>query len=328
MRSARGAIMKKYLLCVAIGCAFDATAAQYCVNNSAGLVSALTSAAASAEADEVRFTQGSITINTDIVPSQINGALSLRGGYLAGCAERASNASKTLLHGSGRKFHLFLNDHDLLLERMDFIGQSLVSVGGNIANPLISMILVTRSRFLNTRLWIESYSHDVRVENSLFITGGLRIDGFYTPVTQRYGQLSVVNCTAYGGDNGITIKQSPAEVSTPLKVPMLLNNISFGNAISDLNLRTPTLVSYNIYGTVGFAGNGGLTAQSQQNLQQDPLLDSNYRPTFGSPAIDSGTNVAFPSGPIAQARDYSGNARLVGSHIDRGASEVPAWISQ
>ena len=205
---------------------------------------------------------------------------------------------------------------------MDFIGQSLVSIGGNIANPLISMILVARSRFLNAPFLIASYSHDVRVENSLFIGGGLSIEGYYTPLTQRYGAISVVNCTAVGAANGISVLQGQAPASAVRPVPVLLNNISYGNT-NDLNLATPALISYSIYRTVQLTQIGEITAQSQQNLRVDPQLDANFSPTVpSSPAINSGSIDAFPLGPIEKVDDYVGNPRQVGPRIDRGAYET------
>ena len=312
------------LFCAASVFAGNACAAQYCVSSDTGLVSALGSAAASAEGDEIRFLQGDILINTDIAPNQINGSLSLRGGYLMGCSVRPNSASKTVLTGNGRNFSLFLNDDNLLLERMDFVGQTLVSVGGTIANPLISMILVTRSRFLNAPLLIASYSHDVRVENSLFLGGGLALESYYTPVTQRYGAISVVNCTATatGAVDGLSVLQGTAPSSVVLPVPVLLNNISYGNTI-DLNLATPTLVSHSIYRSTQLAQNGAFTAQSQANLRLDPKLDAKFRPTApDSPAINSASNDAFPLGPIEKVDDYAGNPRQIGLRIDRGAYET------
>jgi hypothetical protein len=299
----------------------SANAAQYCVSSDTGLVSALNAAAASAEPDEIRLVQGNININTDIVPNQINGALSLRGGYLNGCTKRVSSASKTALVGTARSFHLFLNDDNLLIERLDFVGQSLVSISGNIANPLVSMILVTRSGFLNAALHVESFSHDVRVENSLFVGGGLRVAGYYTPVTERFGAISIVNCTAVNAANGISILQGATPVGATRPIPLLLNTISYGNTTSDLDLRTPTLVSHSIYKSIHLEQEGALTAQSQQNLSVDPQLDANHRPSSRSRAIDSGSNDAFVLA-IERVKDYAGNARKLGLGIDRGAYEA------
>jgi hypothetical protein len=313
--------MKVSLLCMTIAFATHASAAQYCVSSDTGLVSALSSAAASLEADEIRLVQGNISVNSDIAPNQINGALSLRGGYLSGCSTRPSSGSKTVLSGTARNFYLFLNDDNLLIERLDFVGQSLVSISGNIANPLISMILVTRSRFLNAPFLIASYSHDVRVENSLFVGGGLKIEGYYTGFTQRYGAISVVNCTSVGAATGISLLQAWGPSSIVPPAPVLLNTISYGNT-TDLDLRTPTLLSHNIYRSIHLEQNGLVTSQSQANLRVDPMLDANYRPVLSSPAINSGSNDAFPLGPIEKVVDYAGNPRRVGAAIDRGAYET------
>ena len=107
--------LRRAALTSSLAFACSASAAQYCVSNEAGLLSALNSAAASVEPDEIRFVQGGITISSDMAPNQINGALSLRGGYANGCAQRPNTGSKTVLKGSGRNFRLFLNDDNLLL---------------------------------------------------------------------------------------------------------------------------------------------------------------------------------------------------------------------
>jgi len=74
--------------------------ADFCVNTASALQTALTSAAANAQADRVLVVRGTYT-GPFVYTSSERQALQVLGGYAAGCASRTLDATNTTLQGNG-----------------------------------------------------------------------------------------------------------------------------------------------------------------------------------------------------------------------------------
>ena len=304
-------------------------AAFYCVDTAAEFTNALEAAAASDESDVIRLETGTITL-ADRVNVTVRGNLSIRGGYAAGCASFSSTSSRSTIVGViTDSFALKLRADDVSLYRLSFVGWASVGITDTAfaSKPVSGTVLVQRVSLNNnlSGLFIVSDHHDVRVENSLFTNqlnnGGTVFNGVGLSIERGFNTtaqvtVEVVNNTATGNQYGFLF-------ATPLGgsefVPRFDNNISYDNRVTDLVLRRPVRVAYNIWGTQDLSDGGSFSTGSGNNLNVDPQLGITYRPVEpSSPAINSGRNT--PSGGLPST-DYTGGQRLIGTNVDRGAFE-------
>ena len=119
---------------------------------------------------------------------------------------------------------------------------------------------------------------------------------------------TITNCTIAGNGGGVyTYTGSNATVN---------NSIVWNNNGSEINSPT-AVITYSIV-------QGGYTGVG--NSSSDPLFANasagNYRLQAASPAIDSGSNVAYSAvGNINTDKDFANHPRLTGATIDMGAYE-------
>ncbi len=313
-----------------LGLSSVSQAAQFCVSSDTGLYSALLTASASTEDDEIRLVKGSFNVNFDFGSSgKITGDLALRGGYDAGCATRSTAAAMTRLNAQGQGFRLFPRQaSDLTIERIDFDGFSSIKIVDNVAEPAgpYGLVLVSRSAFRNAQmgLGVSLLRHDVHIENSLFVNNqtlptsrGLLLETFHNPGTGQTSIASVVNCTLRNNSVGLTLGEGTTGAASP--PTLIANTIASENSQTDIELFQPAELRYNLYSTLALHQTGSLAAASTNNLRSPALLDPSHRPLPGSRAINSGENSYFPT-PL-KVRDYYGNARIANVVIDRGAVE-------
>lgn len=124
---------------------------------------------------------------------------------------------------------------------------------------------------------------------------------------------SIINCTftSNTGTSGYVITGDNADNSK------LYNSIIYGNgSLTPLNYVNGLPIS----GNNNLEGNQLITNNNNSN---NPNLDSNFKLTATSPAINSGENSYFP---IEIVTDLDGNNRFTGI-IDRGAFEYDAALS-
>lgn len=313
-----------------LGLSSAGQAAQFCVSSDTGLYSALLTASASVDDDEIRLVKGSFNVNFDFGSSgKITGDLALRGGYEEGCATRLSAAAMTRLKAQGQGFRLFPRQaSDLTIERIDFDGFRSINIVDNIAEPAgrYGLVLVSRSAFRNAQMGLDVtlLRHDAHIENSLFVDNkalptsrGLFLETFHNPGTGQTPIASVINCTLRNNSVGLTLGEgTTGAASAPT---LIANTIASENSQTDIELFRPTELRYSLYSTLVLGPSGTLAASSTNNLRSPAMLDPSHRSLPGSRAINSGENSFFPT-PL-KARDYYGNARITNVVIDRGAVE-------
>ena len=86
-------------LLVLLGIAQPALAEVFCVATAVDFQNALIRAAANGQDDEVRIVQGTYVGNFVYASSEVQ-ALSVLGGYTAGCADRTPDPANTILDGN------------------------------------------------------------------------------------------------------------------------------------------------------------------------------------------------------------------------------------
>lgn len=314
------------LLLSALPLATASHAAQYCVTSDANFRTALTAAAQSPEADQIRFVRSTIELNANLDPGiKVEGNLQLRGGYAFGCASRASEKHFTRINGNAFQIRLLMRGAvDLDVEQMHFYGLDQFVVGDNVAEPqgTYGEVRVTRSAFreFGTGPIFSLLRHDLRISNSLFTDNewGVSVEGFYNSGTGVSTRIDLINCTVVNNDIGVLVQ--PGSTGARTTPPSIVNSIISGNLLSDLALDQPTILRYSMYRTLALSGQGALHSNSYANLTSAPMLDSNFVPRPLSPAIDSGDDsvLGYPIMPP----DFAGNVRKRGLHVDRGALEV------
>ncbi|MBL0927245.1 MAG: hypothetical protein IBJ11_06280 [Phycisphaerales bacterium] len=133
------------------------------------------------------------------------------------------------------------------------------------------------------------------------------------------GTVTIINCTVAGNSAG-----APSGVSITAGTATVVNSIVWGNSGSGAQIAAAsgvTLTATNSIVQGGFAGTG--------NLATDPLFASpatgDYRPTPGSPALDSGDNAALrldtPFDVIGRPRIIQAKSTVTPATVDRGAFE-------
>ena len=308
----------------------SAPAAQFCVNNSSALVQALTTAAQSPEADDIRLVQGNYTLSGNLL-FVFRGALDLTGGWLSGCVIRGGNPSTTVIgsdsfQNNGLTLRPF--DGSLTVELLTFreMGGLLIT-DAITGNNIFGTIRVSRNRFERNAIGIGIYSgtKHVRVENNLFVDnrslccgGGFLNTSLQVQVIDPTGgpvTVDVLFNTVLGGTRGLIVQGGGNIGANPRVQNNILRDASeFDFKIDDIAV----FATNNIFGVTVFEDAGSFSANSN-NLTVDPLLSASYLPTAASAAVNSGT--AFVAGGLPVS-DLDGGPRQFGSKPDRGALET------
>ncbi len=325
---------------LALAPALPATAATFCVNSEATAQAALATATTNDEADTIRFRSGVIELVNGLDFTTASSAaddlaLTLAGGYNAGCAQRTGT---TFLDGNGDvrplEMRLF-GPQSVVIDRLTFIDGFATDGGGN--------------------LFIGMFDQDggasVRIDNSGFLVGSSASGGAGFDIT-GWGTLRFRNNLVVGnagpsfpagrinltGDiflvgNTITANATTdgqgwalyTNATTAASSQWLSNNILWGNdSFGDVYLfgaGTVTLVNNNI----GVRTNPTLGGASGGNLSVDPQFAAcgvvciSRQLARSSPLVDAGVNNPQGGRPTT---DFDGNARLVGPNVDIGAYEL------
>lgn len=304
-------------------------AAQHCVTTKPELLAALTSAAASPEADDIRVVQNTYNLTESVLYS-VHGSLKLTGGWLAGCVIRNGNPFNTTIASSalqGSSITLNQINGDLTLESFYFLQTRGVYIYDFASGSGISgNLTIARNHFRDNfrGLEVSTFTKNIKIANNLFydnnpagdVPGGksLRIWAA-SAVGSSDVAIEVVFNTVLSTETGVEIVGS----SHLANYPWVQNNILRDAEVADLVVTDASLVaSHNILGVTTFNGSGSFFS-STDNLVTPALLDGNFLPTNLSPAVNSGTPLLYTSVPV---NDMDGGPRIVGSRPDRGALET------
>jgi trimeric autotransporter adhesin len=307
-----------------------ANAVNYCVSNTAALTAALNTASNTSADDEIRIAVGTYTL-TSLQSYEVSGDLKLRGGWNAGCTIQSENPADTVITSSTPQSNYLRLEHgssSVLIERLHFsqMGGLWIRESGAYST-VVGEFRIQRNRFSgnNFGLQVSSGSHDVRIDNNIFLnndgTSGagsgrnLRISGSANAGASI--SLDVVLNTMLGARFGIDFFGG----ADFRRTPRFQNNIVWNSSDADLLLQGNQAIfaGHNIIGTRSLLSGASISTDFQ-NLNVDPQLSAvSNIPTINSPAINSGTTSMVGALPTS---DYDGSPRLIGIAPDRGAHET------
>ena len=311
------------LLALAAATPASVNAAVYCVGSNLQLATSLAAAAASTEDDSIRIRTGTYS-GTGAIDLEVDGALSISGGWGASCITRNTAATTTISGVGTDNFKLTQDNNDLTLIGLTFNGWSQVILSGVdlVFGPPSSEIRVSQSRFTNALigLFINAGSHNIVVENSRFdghTNSGLQI--FRTAAS--FGSADVllqhntISNPAVLSASGLRVQSSNGAPAADIRIyNTVMDGHNFDLRISD----QPVLVRYSHWTTQLFTAPGGLAAGSGSNQAGIPGLGADYRPIEPtSPLINTGVVLAGST----PSTDFAGGQRVVGIRPDIGAYE-------
>ena len=174
---------------------------------------------------------------------------------------------------------------------------------------------------------------NLKIQNNTASKGG----GVYNTQgsSGTFTNVSITNNTASSGGGFAIESSAPVLINTTIAgniggginvggslLPVIRNSIIYDNINNSLplNVEGQSTFYYSlIQGCGGSAWNSVYGTNGGNNLDSNPLFSTNFSLLAGSPAIDSGNNSLYP---ITGANiDLSGNTRIYGATIDRGAYE-------
>lgn len=307
-------------------------AAVFCVRNSSELAAAAMQIPASPGNNVIYMAAGTYSLSS---PFTINAAgfvtpgdLTILGGYNSDCSARSMDPNATVIQGTSASAAFQVNSR---INSITLDGLTLRQLGAvfghldggvyeSVPPRLGQLVTLRRIRATQANLIFQINSHDARVENLLMVGGeNLSFSRTYGD-TRGVPNVDVVNATVTDAQLKMTCIQV---ISGTPPCPFAGANLRVYNSIftrpgNDIELGSAWLVSHhNMLSGVSTVGGGAIISQVA-NLSTAALLDANYRPGGGSPAIDSGT--ASVSGNLPGI-DHGGGPRIIGATVDRGALE-------
>jgi hypothetical protein len=295
-------------------------AATYCADDTAELVLAITSAAQSAEDDEVRVRSGTFSLTADIF-AVMNGALRLSGGWTASCLLQSSNpGSSRITTATPGQYGIVLRarDGDLTVERLTFDRLDRMELrDSGASSSVVGEIRLSRNRFIGNDVGpvVATKDTNVRVENNI-VTGSLgRTFQFDRSAATAPFVADIFNNTFVDGTEGVRILGTPGAVR-------LSNNVMDGAYASGgvVIVSGAVTVNHNSFdGGFTFSSGGSASPQFDNVVGIDPMFDADFVPRAGSSLINSGSNNIAGGLPSV---DFAGGPRRIGSRVDRGARET------
>lgn len=323
-------------------------AADFCVSNETELRNALAAAQLTAAADHVRLQAGSITLTQSLFFSSQGsptGALTLSGGWDAGCANRQLGAQWTKIDAGDPQVAVGLSpDDDLTLTDLHFAD---IPQGVNLSNPVagpqvttlrVSRVAVFNDQFVGDALTLFSPADRIEIDNLL--VDAMASCAVAAATFEDAGELTIRSSTLiarrnpdFAGPAGAAICFDGAENADLNAAIDSVFNSSEGIDVH-VNGR-PVVMQSSAYSDIQGCEPCGvpepLDAQSADNLVQPMAFDEAATGEFARFARVAQSTVSIPglidSGApqslLLYPADVMGRPRLSGTAIDRGAFEAP-----
>jgi hypothetical protein len=320
-----------------------ASADSACVTNGAELQSAMLQwLLMDSGTMTIKLTKGTYTLQASGEFAAVRGVnLNLLGGYRPGtnCTERDVDATNTVLAGGNSSAVTFWISAlgDVTIEGLTFANlRNGFSLRHDLdANASGHAFSVRYNIFRDFQVLAKN--DNVSLEGGVVVDGGLYMS--YTGAIVSFKNNLVYNVqmtdslpavmliSGHDGDlivayNTIAFNNRSARIGAvaPMFTPQLVNNILWNGAATALKFEIGLVgpdARYNVLGPVQ-----GILSNDVANIYADPQWGANYHLAPGSPAINSGGAAQLVTGGYP-SHDLDGNARVVGSAIDRGAYESP-----
>ncbi len=316
----------RMVLMAGLGVAGPATAEHlYCIDTLAGLDQAVRET----EHDDVviDLVQGTYNIAGTVLVSDedfyaYNHSLTIRGGFVPGCAGRTSTPDFTMMKNPGGTIFFSAQGH-LTLESFTLRDSTSVAVGNPFDHSSTVSLLNMRVDHVGSlhRSALDIVGNHVLVRQSLVVHSGSMFHCALNVDTLHLDTVTIENSVvADNAGDGVCI--SPyVDSNTGWRLDAY-NNIFWNNAGTDVTTfeSADLHLSNNIYDSSDFVPSPSIApvATIDADPQFNDAANGNYFPGFASPALNSGS--LFQPGGFP-ATDLLDDPRIIGSRIDRGPYE-------
>lgn len=331
----------KILAALALLVALPAAATDYCVGSPAQFQSALDQAELDGGDSTIKVRTGTYTLSSTLLYEPVleyyvpAGQLVVRGGYNADCSDYSLSPAGTVIQGGGSHGLRLRSESETVAVGGLTLQSAFLNFDGDVVNgylPEDCSVLITRFNTRRVRidggsLHVESYCHEVLVENTL-ITNGVPMPSGGAPAGT--GLYVYLNDWDDGGlDSKATIVNTSV-VNARTRFPACCDGgrppVSIYNSIfeypgaTDIISESRIYARNNRYDDITFGNGAGLISGSGENTNAGAQLNAQYVPNPGSPMVNSGT-ATVPDG--LPETDLLGGERVIGPRVDRGALESP-----
>ena len=239
----------------------------------------------------------------------------------------------------------------LIANRCDFLNGNASDDGGAICSAAVGTVVrLDGCWFEGNTSWdngnvcqfANNRQHEVTVTNCVFVNNVTKADNSPDRMIETNRNSKFINCTFVGNNqedqdiiynnantqdtDGDGVDDEMADVTQVVNCIFLNNVVGNGDDVlgsrnNDFSIAATNCLFFgNTLQNGNDADNTQRPAEESGSIMADPLLDAEYVPGEGSPAIDAGVDPATVG--VTLLNDYNGVVRPQGSAYDIGAIEV------